>query len=250
MFEKIKMAYHLIKVVRKPETEIQSVIYLSNTISQWQSSKASIDKLYKESDELSEMYNTSYGLEKVTLKDYLKYAPGTLGAAFYTFYAGKGLDVYPGQTTDGDTKEDYVLERIRKSHDFIHLVTGFDTDEEGEAMVNAFVFNQVRLPFSLLIVFGVIMRTLAFKPKRFYPLLQQIIDTWKLSINSQNLLTFKWEEMLDKPFGHVVQEFKQSGQLKEFITSKNPRPPLLQLQMHKYGSSIFENQMLRPPLLM
>ncbi|HKP56263.1 MAG TPA: Coq4 family protein [Polyangiales bacterium] len=82
---------------------------------------------------------------------------GTLGRSYVEFLRARGLTpevfVPPRQVRDERTR--YLAQRLRQTHDLWHVLTGYDTDVFGEVELQAFMFGQLRLPFSFLVsMFG------------------------------------------------------------------------------------------------
>lgn len=93
-------------------------------------------------------------------------------------------------------KEVYISERIRKTHDFLHVLLGYDTDLIGEAKVNAFVANQTKMPLSFLIIAGIMVKYFFTKPLEFRLLIDGIIEGWNEGYKYHPFLLVDWEMML------------------------------------------------------
>lgn len=208
IINKVKSILHLIKVAVNPQKNIKSVVYIGEKVASYKSSRYSANRIF-ENPNLQFMYRERYGLVKLDLSRLESCPDNSLGKRLAKFYTNNGLNVYPASTDTKLKRNQYLSERIRKVHDFIHIIKGYDTDLEGEAQVNAFVANQTRLPFSLLIIIFIIIKTLIKSPSRFYPLLEKIVSAWNESTKCKNFLTYRWEDKLDLPFAQVVQDFNK-----------------------------------------
>jgi len=84
---------------------------------------------------------------------------GTLGREYMAHLERNGLDLdaltVPVQA--GPTEEcNWLLERVRQTHDLWHTVLGCSTEPYQEVLVHAFQWSQLRMPYSALVVaFGI-----------------------------------------------------------------------------------------------
>jgi ubiquinone biosynthesis protein COQ4 len=78
---------------------------------------------------------------------------GTLGRSYADFMRERGLSpevfVAPPSIRDEDVR--YFAQRLRQTHDLWHVLTGYNTDLMGEIELQAFMYGQLRTPFSLLV---------------------------------------------------------------------------------------------------
>ena len=78
---------------------------------------------------------------------------GTLGRSYVEFMRARGLtpEVFVPPKHVRDERTRYLSQRLRQTHDLWHVLTGYDTDVFGEVELQAFMFGQLRTPFSLLV---------------------------------------------------------------------------------------------------
>lgn len=190
-----KAGYHTIKLMLKPDDNIRSLIYLGDQIAQSSASLDAIDALF-ENEILEDMYQSRTGLEQMELTKLKELHRSTFGNHVYRFYTSRKLDVYPMKTDLNFGKEIYISERIRKTHDFLHVLLDYDTDLVGEAKVNAFVANQTKMPMSFLILCGIIIKYFFTKPLQFRILIDGIIEGWSTGYKFHSFLIQDWDELL------------------------------------------------------
>ncbi len=251
IISKIKSCYHLIRVAIRPEKNIKSVVFIGEKVGEYTSSRISASKLYQ-NKEMQAMYNERYGIAPLSLTVLLDNPENSLGMRLAKFYHSQGLNFYSTSCNIKIKRNQYIYVRIRKLHDFIHLTMGYEKDLEGKAQVNAFVANQTRMPFPLLITIFIILKTLISNPNRFYPLMDKIISAWQESARCKNFLTYSWEDKLDQPFANIVQEFNKNEVTQ---TQLNPSSiqcsPIFNQRNSKFRPiSFFEINYLRPEILM
>jgi ubiquinone biosynthesis protein COQ4 len=67
---------------------------------------------------------------------------GTLGRAYADYFVEKGIKPLSAWEPAGSDDE-YVAERLSRTHDLWHLLTGYETDGLGELELHAFVYGNV-----------------------------------------------------------------------------------------------------------
>jgi len=125
----------------------------------------------------------------------------TLGHAYATHLKREGLDLEALTTpvTRGRSDEaNYLLMRVRQTHDIWHTVLGLGVGGHHEVLVHAFQWPQLRMPYSALVVFfGTIKHVLG--ERRTSILTQGLTDAVEAGRRAQPLLAVRWEEHLEEP---------------------------------------------------
>ena len=131
-----------------------------------------------------------------TLEQLHKLPAGTLGNIYANQLLSLNLspdDLLPKGEIKSD--RDYIQLRARQTHDIIHVITGFKTDEVGEIGLQAFNLAQIKSPVSALIIFGGILTGLKRKGNfNMDDLLDAISKGFEMGRGSTNLLTQKLED--------------------------------------------------------
>lgn len=127
--------------------------------------------------------------------------PGTLGRAYADHLAACGLDpdaLTVPVTRGSDDTANYLLERIRQTHDLWHTLLGLGAQGHQEVLVHAFQWPQLRMPYSALVVtFGTLKHLLA---ERRWPLLETALaDAWRAGRDAAPLLPVYWEHHWTEP---------------------------------------------------
>ena len=209
LLNSIKLFYHGSKLLKNPEGNIKSLLYVGDEVTKAKASKEAVRKLMQNRS-IHHMYLWKYGLEQMDLDELSKCKKGSFGKAIYDFYATKGLDVYPMKDREDLTAEFYICERVRKVHDLLHVLLEFDTDLIGEAKVNAFVANQIKMPLSYLIMSGIMVKYFLKHPMKFQVLIDEITEGWKAAEEYQNFLSIDWDSMYDMPLDEVRRSFRNN----------------------------------------
>ena len=131
---------------------------------------------------------------------------GTLGRAYTDHLTSMGFDPDYYRKLEVDSDVDYVVMRIRQTHDIWHVVTGFDTHPLGEICVKAVELAQTHRPMAGAICAGGMFRYLFREPESFNEYLASVAMGYRLGIRARPLLAQKWEEMWERPVDEIRAE--------------------------------------------
>jgi ubiquinone biosynthesis protein Coq4 len=133
------------------------------------------------------------------LETLLKLREDSLGYHYATHLIKLNFDpdFYRQIQVNSDT--DYLLLRLRQTHDIWHIVTGFGVDVTGELQLKAFELSQTRRPLAIVLLLGGIFGALFSSPLSLQHLLKQILLAYHLGKNTSPFLAQKWELAWDKP---------------------------------------------------
>ena len=122
---------------------------------------------------------------------------GTLGHTYATVM--KTLDYDPNffRQREIETDEDWLTMRLRKTHDLVHLVTGFGPTG-GELGVLSIQAVQIGYPMSVVLQVASIGMALKQQPERLSDLTQQVARGMGMAIQMKPLIAQRWEEGWDK----------------------------------------------------
>ena len=121
----------------------------------------------------------------------------TLGYGFAYHIRSHGYDQDYFRKIDIKDDKDYVMLRIRQTHDIWHVVTGLDVTRIGEVALKAFELAQMRRPMAAVICAGGVIRFMMKDPEEFPDLLGGISMGYRLGLGAEKLLGQKWEEHWD-----------------------------------------------------
>jgi ubiquinone biosynthesis protein COQ4 len=122
---------------------------------------------------------------------------GTLGREYVRFLDDNGIGPEPFEALPdiGDPRAAWLMLRMRQTHDLWHVLTGYRPDVEGEVLLQAFTYAQVRAPSALLIVVFGSLRLL-HRGLRYFRALRHAFARGR---STRFLATFRWEEHWDEP---------------------------------------------------
>ncbi len=124
---------------------------------------------------------------------------GTLGKAFWHHIEDHGFDPDYFKKIDVKTDLDYVLMRVRQTHDLWHVVLGIGPSRIGELAIKAFELGQLRRPMAAVLVSGGIIRCMMKDPDRLADLLGAIHYGYSKGEQCKPFVAQKWELGWDRP---------------------------------------------------
>jgi ubiquinone biosynthesis protein Coq4 len=128
----------------------------------------------------------------------LKLPEDSLGYHYATHLTKLNFDPNFYRQIQVNSDTDYLLLRLRQTHDIWHIVTGFGVDVTGELQLKAFELSQTRRPLAIVLLLGGLLGTLFSSPLSCQSLLTQIILAYRLGKNTRPFLAQKWELAWDK----------------------------------------------------
>lgn len=126
---------------------------------------------------------------------------GTLGREYVRFLDDNdiGPDAFAQGPDVGDPRLNYVMLRMRQTHDLWHVLTGYSPDVRGELLLQAFTYAQTRAPSALIIsLFGTVRW--AFKWPGQTRALREAFERGK---RTGFLPTFRWEDHWSTPVSEL-----------------------------------------------
>ncbi len=101
----------------------------------------------------------------------------------------------------------YAVLRGFQTHDFQHVVTGYDASGRGEIAPQAFCLAQLQFPYFGMWMSVVTTRMTFVDPRSITPMMDAIVDGWQLGRRTPNIQRVKWETMLDEPLADVRERY-------------------------------------------
>lgn len=157
---------------------------------------------FKEQD-FFDLMETKYSPKIPSLSELKSYQPSTLGHEYYWFIIKNNLDIYD-RKIEAKTDGEWLRERSRRVHDFLHIILKRSTRVEDEICLNAYLVYSIGSPISCLIMYGGLTRLLLTNPAAFLKTLKETQKIKKWAQENMCLLALPWEELLQKPVGSLI----------------------------------------------
>jgi len=156
--------------------------------------------------EVAEMMRARYLAAPVDIDALERLPEGTLGNAFARHILDHGFDPDYYRKLEVATDQDWVMMRMRQTHDIWHVVLDIDTSRLGEIAVKAFELSQTWRPLAAVITCGGMMRYLMKDPDQLGDLMQHISHGYQLGRTAKPFLAQKWELGWEQSLGDWRRE--------------------------------------------
>jgi ubiquinone biosynthesis protein Coq4 len=172
-------------------------------------------------------------LSPIDLEAFARKPEGSLARAFAEFMTRYNLDpnFYPSLEVRSDPN--YVVLRMRQMHDIIHVVTGFDTSEEGELGVQGFLFAQIASPLSMILVGSAALSLPFHKQEKWVRYMNNVTRGWLLGRSAELCFAQDWDLLWDLPLtevrrrlGFPLQAFGEVGGAAKYEPKPAPNATL------------------------
>lgn len=148
-------------------------------------------------------------------------APGTLGHAYHAFIVDNDLLVdlardyrafneqlsASGKLDRLPADMSYAIVRGFQLHDFLHVLTGFDSSVMGELSQAGFHFAQLRYPYHAMRVAVTTAHTAFLRPDAIVDTMDAIVAGWTLGRSCQNIHFVRWEDEIDEPLEELRRKW-------------------------------------------
>lgn len=157
--------------------------------------------------------------EPLSLEQLGRCAPGTLGHGYRQFIVDNNLETNLGRNYREFNEElhssgkldrlppdmSFMMVRGFQIHDFLHVLTGYDSSPLGELSLAAFYLAQLRFPYHAMRLAVTLGHMAYIKPSITVPAMDAIVDGWSYGRSANNLNFARWEDELDTPL-EVLQQ--------------------------------------------
>ena len=147
---------------------------------------------------------------------------GSLGRAYHDFLVANRLErnlaidyrafhealESAGVLDDMPEPARYAVLRGFQTHDFQHVVTGFDPSPRGEIALQAFCLAQIRFPYFAMWLSVVATRMTFLDPDAIQPAMDAVTEGWQLGRRARCIQFAKWEQMLDQPLAEIRRRYR------------------------------------------
>lgn len=165
---------------------------------------------------------------EVDMAALLKLPSGTLGHSYATVLTALGYDPNFYRRREIKTDEDWVVMRSRKTHDILHVITGFGPTG-GELGVLAIGAVQIGTPTSVFLEIVSLAAALKQFPERLSDVTAQAARGMAMAIQAKPFIAQRWEEGWDKPVAQWRQELNITNPVIDEPYSLKNRLPNLDL---------------------
>lgn len=128
---------------------------------------------------------------------------GSLGNDYYKHLSSNQLDIDFFPKIKINRPVDYLTYRTYIVHDLWHTLLGYDISPIGEIKVQAFSLGQIKSGVALMIISAGMIHLLETNPEKAIEAFEAAAEAYERGKNSDFLLAYKLEEMLEMPIDEV-----------------------------------------------
>jgi len=133
---------------------------------------------------------------------------GTLGREFIEFIDRNGLDPSELAHSKGDTTMERFRIHLQGTHDLWHVLTGFDTDVDGELGLQAFYFAQLQAPLPLTLMSAGLLNMAVMEGGSGARRMEQLVQGYLMGRRAEPLTGIDWSEHWDRPLPELREELR------------------------------------------
>ena len=134
--------------------------------------------------------------------------PGSLGHCYASQLKSQGITpqtlIDPTPIT---SDKEFIVHRLKETHDIVHVLTGFGVDGVGEIGLQAFNLAQNRSPLAVLLIFGGMLKTLQ-DDRPLEALLHAISRGFEMGLKADCVVACKLEDAWERPLSEWRTELK------------------------------------------
>ena len=133
---------------------------------------------------------------------------GSLGHCYASQLKSQGITpdtlIDPAPIT---SDQEFIVHRLKETHDIVHVLTGFGVDGVGEIGLQAFNLAQNRSPLAVLLIFGGMLKTLQ-DDRPLEALLHAISRGFEMGLKADCVVACKLEDAWARPLSEWRAELK------------------------------------------
>jgi ubiquinone biosynthesis protein Coq4 len=166
---------------------------VNNTMVERNKEKA-VKLIYDNAPGLEELFQEGYNA-RYSLEELSKMPVNTLGYTYAKHMYEHNLTVLDYKEKEHDRYQ-FFFKRLRQTHDILHVMTGFNTDNLGEVGLEGFYLGQATLPnvYYLMIarMSHILLDDKIFEAQLY---VQTLTKGFQMGQKAEKVLGLRWEEM-------------------------------------------------------
>ena len=146
--------------------------------------------------------------DRIDLQNLQTLPEGSLGRCYADQLISQGITpdalIDPTPVTNAN---EFVVHRVRETHDIVHVLTGFGLDGDSEIGLQGFNLAQNRSPVAVMLIFGAMLSSLQ-NDEPLEPLLRALAHGFQMGLNADLVIGRKLEEGWERPLDDWREELK------------------------------------------
>ena len=154
------------------------------------------------------MVDEGWRPKPIDLNDLQKLPQGSLGRSYADQLISQGIDPYllidPTPVT---SSKEFIVHRLKETHDIVHLLTGFGIDGVSELGLQGFNLAQNRSPLAVMLIFGGLLSALQ-EDEPLGPLLHALTHGFQMGLDADLVIAHKLEEGWERPLAQWREQLR------------------------------------------
>ena len=204
--QNLKMVASLATFLKNPGS-LDSIFAISNSVKDGPLGEQTVRHLLS-NPQFKALVDEGWRPNQIDLQKLKTLPEGSLGRCYADQLISQGItpdtliDPTP-VTNDGE----FVVHRIRETHDIVHVLTGFGLDGDSEIGLQGFNLAQNRSPVAVMLIFGAMLSSLQ-NDEPLEPLLRALAQGFQMGLDAELVIGRKLEEGWERPLKDWREELK------------------------------------------
>ena len=204
--QSLKMLAGLAKFLKNPDS-LDSVLAVAGSVKESPIADQMIRHLLENPD-FAQLVKENWRPQPIDLNALQTLPEGTLGRCYADQLISQGIT--PDtliDTSPVNNANDYVVHRLKETHDITHVLTGFGIDGMSELGLQGFNLAQNRSPLAVMLIFGGMLSALQ-NDEPLAPMLHALARGFQMGLDADLVIGRKLEEGWDRPLLDWRRELK------------------------------------------
>ena len=204
--QSLKLLASLAAFLKNPDS-LDSVLAVGASLKDSPLAKQMTRHLLKNPD-FAQLVNDSWRPQPIDLSTLQTLPVGTLGRSYADQLISQGITpdtlIDPSPIND---ERDYIVHRLKETHDITHVLTGFGIDGVSELGLQGFNLAQNRSPLAVMLIFGGMLTALQ-NDEPLAPMLRALAKGFQMELDAELVISRKLEEGWDRPLNAWRSELR------------------------------------------
>jgi ubiquinone biosynthesis protein COQ4 len=140
----------------------------------------------------------------VSLATMAAYPERSLGRAYAEYFEANGIIPFDPAQLPVNAAQDYVATRLRETHDVVHVITGYGTDDIGELELQWFNCGNLGWgPLPILVIVASFFMGRMTKYGGLWTVCRRARAAYRRGRRSRALASVRWEDYWHMPLGEL-----------------------------------------------
>ena len=204
--QSLKMVAALATFLKNPSS-LESVLAVAGSLKGSPLGEQMVNHLMSNS-QFKALVDEGWRPQTIDLQKLQTLPEGSLGRCYAEQLIGQGITpdtlIDPSPVTNA---QEYVVHRLKETHDIIHVLTGFGIDGASELGLQGFNLAQNRSPLAVMLIFGGMLSSLQ-NGESLEPMLKALAHGFQMGLTAELVIAYKLEDNWERQLLEWKQELK------------------------------------------